>query len=317
MIYQKLEKKKIFFLYDESNYVNQTFYTELNKKLQIYGIISTSATGIESTTKLARPENSLKFNVVNDTYIDHIALQLEDIKNPGKIETKAAKVTNFLILSTKPKRRISSKEKISYQIIGEIKIVGLLNRSLNEKLNPVKITIHDCEIQSKLSRNGNQRYKYHFIVNSLFISSSIVQEINVIFLISNGLNNVSTSLIKRKIYKSIGVLNVNKITNWTELKGKSNWVNIVFNDWENPTLAKHFAFAFETTNLNDLLNFELSLLDDEAKPIKFPATEQKIPALTFTIQVKKTTYGAIPKNNELLKLTSDIKHAIQKIEEKK
>ena len=34
------------------------------------------------------------------------------------------------------------------------------------------------------------------------------------------------------------------------------------------------------------------------------------------LKVKKTTYGAIPKNNELLKLTSDIKHAIQKIEEK-
>ena len=34
------------------------------------------------------------------------------------------------------------------------------------------------------------------------------------------------------------------------------------------------------------------------------------------LKVKKTTYGAIPKNNELLKPTSDIKHAIQKIEEK-
>ena len=33
------------------------------------------------------------------------------------------------------------------------------------------------------------------------------------------------------------------------------------------------------------------------------------------LKVKKTTYGAISKNNELLKLTSDIKHAIQKIEE--
>ena len=30
------------------------------------------------------------------------------------------------------------------------------------------------------------------------------------------------------------------------------------------------------------------------------------------LKVKKTIYGAIPKNNELLKLTSDIKHAIQK-----
>ena len=35
------------------------------------------------------------------------------------------------------------------------------------------------------------------------------------------------------------------------------------------------------------------------------------------MKVKKTTYGAIPKNNELLKLTSDLTHAIQKIEEEK
>ena len=35
------------------------------------------------------------------------------------------------------------------------------------------------------------------------------------------------------------------------------------------------------------------------------------------LKVKKTTYGAISKNNELLKLTSDIKHAIRKIEEEK
>ena len=108
----------------ESNYINQTFYTELNKKLQIYGIISTSAIGIESTTKLVRPENSLKFNVVNDKYMDHIVLQLEDIRKAGKIETKDAKVTNFLILSTKPKRRIASKGKMPYQIIDEIKLLG-------------------------------------------------------------------------------------------------------------------------------------------------------------------------------------------------
>ena len=134
---------------------------------------------------------------------------------------------------------------------------------MNEKLNPVEITIHNSQIQRKLSRYGNQRYKYRFIINSLWISSSIVQERNVIFLISNGLNDARTSLINGKIYKSIGVVNVNKKANWTELKGKSKWVNIVFNDSENPTLSKHFAFAFETTNLNDLLNFELSLLDNK------------------------------------------------------
>ena len=70
---------------------------------------------------------------------------------------------------------------MSYQIIDEIKIIGLQNRSFNEKLNRVKITIPDSEIQSKLSRYGNQRYKYRFIVNSLLISSSIVRETNAIF----------------------------------------------------------------------------------------------------------------------------------------
>ena len=35
------------------------------------------------------------------------------------------------------------------------------------------------------------------------------------------------------------------------------------------------------------------------------------------LKVKKATYHALPKNNELLKLTSDIKHTIQKIEEEK
>ena len=159
-------------------------------------------------------------------------------------------------------------------MINEIEFVGLQNRILNEKLNPVEITIHNSEIQSKLSRYANQRHKYRFIVNSLLISSSIVQETNIIFLISNGLNDARTSLINGKVYKIIGVVNVNELTNWTELNGKSKWVDIVFNDSENPTLAKHFAFAFETTNLNDLLNFELSLLDNKAKPIKFAAAEK-------------------------------------------
>ena len=49
----------------------------------------------------------------------------------------------------------------------------------------------------------------------------------------------------------------------------------MFNDSENPTLGKHFAFAFETVNLRNLLNFQLSLLADKAKPIKFARNEKK------------------------------------------
>ena len=120
-----------------------------------------------------------------------------------------------------------------------------------------------------------QRYKYRFIVDNLLISSSVVQDTNVIFLICNGLNDVRDSLINRKLYKSLGVININEIKDWTKLKGESKWINIIFNGSENPTLAKHFAFTFETINLSNLLNFQISLLNGEAKPIKFAPNEKK------------------------------------------
>ena len=124
-------------MYDESNYINHRFYTELNKKLQIYGLISTSPIGGIKTTNLVRPESSLKFRVVHNKYMDHIVLQVEDIRKPGKTESKDAKIRNFLILSTKPNRKVGSKGKMSYQIVDEIKIVGLQNYDVYEKLNPI------------------------------------------------------------------------------------------------------------------------------------------------------------------------------------
>ena len=273
-------------MYDESNYINHTFHTELNKKLQIYGLISTSAIGVK-TTNLIRAENSLEFRVLYNKQMDHIVFQLEDIKKTGKIEAMDAKVTSFSILSTKPKRKVGCKRKMSYQLVDEFRIVGLQDYKSDEKLNPIKINICDSEIQGRLSRYGTQCYKYGFIVHSLLISSSVVQDTNLIFLICNGLNDARDSLINGKLYKSIGVININEIKDRTKLKRESKWINIIFNDCENPTLAKHFAFAFETINQSDLLNFQLSLLDDKAKPIKFTPNEKKIPALTFNIQVIK------------------------------
>ena len=49
------------------------------------------------------PENSLKFRMLHNKYMDHIVRQLEDVRKPGKIETKDSKVINVSILSTKPK----------------------------------------------------------------------------------------------------------------------------------------------------------------------------------------------------------------------
>ena len=104
------------------------------------------------------------------------------------------------------------------------------------------------------------------------------------FLMCNGLNDAKKSLINGKLSKTL-VVNTAGIKNWNKLKGQSKWINIVFKDSENPTVAKHFAFVFETINFTDLLNFQLTLADDEAKLIKFKEGETKVPALSFTIQI--------------------------------
>ena len=153
--------------------------------------------------------------------------------------------------------------------LDKFKIVGLQNYNEDEKLNLIDINIRDIEMQGKLSKYDIQRYKYCFIVDSILISSLVAQDTNVIFLICNGLNDARDSLINGKLYKGLGIINIDEIRDWTKIKGKSRWINIIFNNSENPMLAKHFAFAFETVYLNDLLNFQLSLLDNKAKPIKF------------------------------------------------
>ena len=44
--------------------------------------------------------------------------------------------------------------KMSYQIVNEIRIFGLQNYNVYEKLSLIEINIRDSEIQGKLSRCG-------------------------------------------------------------------------------------------------------------------------------------------------------------------
>ena len=78
---------------------------------------------------------------------------------------------------------------------------------------------------------------------------------------------------------------ISEIENWEKIKGESHWTNVVLTDSTYPIAAKHFAFEFETTDLHNLLNFEYSLIDDQGKLIEFKQGEDKIPALSFSIQI--------------------------------
>ena len=59
-----IKETKIFFLYDDSNLISNTFFTELNKKMQTYGYISLLYNN--SDKRLITLKNRLKFNALVD-----------------------------------------------------------------------------------------------------------------------------------------------------------------------------------------------------------------------------------------------------------
>ena len=67
----------------------------------------------------------------------------------------------------------------------------------------------------------------------------MTQDTTVIFISCNGLNDAKETLVNGKIFKTLGVIDINQIEESQKLKGKSKWVNAVFNNSETPTVAKH------------------------------------------------------------------------------
>ena len=208
----------------------------------------------KNTQILINTKNMLKFKILYDEKQENITLQLENILKLEKIETVDSKITKFPNLSIKNQNTYNRKRKMQRKIIDEFKIEVLQNFNQYLKINPIAIQIVESEIQNKLlfySKN----YKYRFIANSLLFSSSIQKDTNVIFIITNGLNDAKETLVNRKLFQGIAVIYISEIDGWENIKKTSHWTNVVFADSEYPIAAKHFAFGFETTDLHNLLKF--------------------------------------------------------------
>ena len=131
----------------------------------------------------------------------------------------------------------------------------------------------------------SKKYKYCFIANSLLFSFAIKEDTNTIFITTNGLNYAKDILINGKLFQGIGAIYISEIENQDKIQNESQWTNVILTDSAFPIAVEHFAFAFETSDLHNLLNFEYSLITDKEELLKFADGEDKIPALTFTLQV--------------------------------
>ena len=77
------------------------------------------------------------------------------------------------------------------------------------------------------------------------------------------LNDVKKSLINSKIYGLLGIIDLNKINNWKEgVKGESIWINTALEEQKEINSRKHVCFPFTISSLNDLLSFNINLIED-------------------------------------------------------
>ena len=132
-------------------------------------------------------------------------------------------------------------------------------------LNPIEI--NDDRLLNILKKYKNVYNKLTPI--TILFPSSVTNDTKQIFVTCGELNNAKVALINDEICSLLGIINVDKISNWGYLKGKSLWVNISFNEQEKINDSKHLSFLFKTQSLNDLLNFSINLIDDDNKSIKF------------------------------------------------
>ena len=184
-------------MYDDSNIINDTFYIELKRKVQTYGLTSTAPVGTR-LMHMVTPQKSLKFKVQNDEYKENIIIQLQRITNQDPIKVKDDEVSNFSILATREQKKAANKRPMSYEIIDQIKIGELQNFYRYNNLNPVDISIKDSKVNTFLSRY--RWYKYQFEIDNLLFSSALTNNKNVIFVSCNGLSKAKESLINDKLF---------------------------------------------------------------------------------------------------------------------
>ena len=150
-------------------------------------------------------------------------------------------------------------------------------------LNPVQIEIEDDRIINILKKYKNVLYKVTPL--GLLFPASLKNDRRQIFITGKELSGVKKSILNGKIYDIIAIINLNKISNWNDIKGQSIWVSVSFKDQKEINNNSHLCFPFVTRSLNDLTSFSIYLQDNKNKEIEFSSGERKRSILNFQVDV--------------------------------
>ena len=268
--------------------ITETYVSELNENISIYGLIAFlgKITNKDNKLHLITPKHKLQFNLEKDTHKNKIELKLGKVHRNFSFSTLQNNVLNFGLPCTKTNKTLGEKRALSHEIVDNtVHILGSQNFDDYVHLNLVEITIDSNKIIETLS--SYKKYKFRIIIESLLFSTNLQNNTDIIFITCDGLTEAKITLINSKLYKKLGVVYLSAIKDWNLIKNDSKRAQAVFLDCEYHLKASHFALAFTRINISDLLIFTITLLHGSSNKITLPSNETKVPTLNFKIQIVK------------------------------
>ena len=95
------------------------------------------------------------------------------------------------------------------------------NCDIDGGLNPIEIEIKDDRITNLLKKYKNVVYKITPL--GILFPASITNDTNQIFILGKNLSGVKKSILNKKIFDILTIVDLKKINNWNDVKGQSVW----------------------------------------------------------------------------------------------
>ena len=219
----------------------------------------------------------MKFLVEKRSLKGNLKFKLAHIEGRNS-KNKDKKIYDLLIT-----RLGKRKKTIMEETIETIIIRAQQNFDIVGDLNPVHVELEDNRILNILKRFKNVLYRVAPL--GLLFPATITNDTRQVFITEKELNRMKKSILNGKMYDLIAIIDLDKIPNWTEIKGQSIWVNVSFKDQKERNNTNHLCFPFLTRSFNDLPSFSIYLQDGVNKKIEFNTGEKKISILNFQIEM--------------------------------
>ena len=141
----------------------------------------------------------------------NLKFQLAQI-NGSEVKANDNKIHHFSITKLEKKRKKNMQKPIETIIIR-----AQQNVDIDGGLNPIEIEIKGDRITNLLKKYKNVVYKITPL--EIIFPASITNDTNQIFILDKNLSGVKKSILSKKIFDILAIVDLKKINNWNDIKG--------------------------------------------------------------------------------------------------